>query len=64
MHAIIIYIYIYIYIHIYSYYVLNKYNNTIHLSTTHTPKDAHLDKHSPDVAVNSTAKNIQHNYMN
>ena len=39
-------------------YVINKYNNTIHSSTKHTPKDAHLDKNSPDVAVNLTTNSI------
>ena len=39
-------------------HVINKYNNTIHSSTNHTPKDAHLDKHSPDVAVNLTTNSI------
>ena len=39
-------------------HVINKYNNTIHSSTKHTPKDAHLDKNSPDVAVNLSIKSI------
>ena len=39
-------------------HVINKYNNTIHSSTNHTPKYAHLYKHSPDVAVNLTTNSI------
>ncbi len=33
-------------------YVINKYNNTKHSTTDHTPKQAHDDKNSPSVAVN------------
>ena len=38
-------------------FVINKYN-TIHSSTNHTPKEAHQDKNSPDVAVNLATKSI------
>ena len=37
-------------------FVINKYNNTVHSSTGHTPKEAHLDKNSASVAVNLTLK--------
>jgi hypothetical protein len=40
-------------------HVVTKYNNTIHSSTKHTPKEAHLDKNSPDVAVSLKAASIQ-----
>ena len=40
-------------------HVIIKYNNTIHSSTKHTPKEAHLDKNSPDVAVSLRASAIQ-----
>ena len=36
--------------------VVNKYNNTTHSSTNHTPKEAHQDKNSPDVAANVAMK--------
>jgi hypothetical protein len=39
--------------------VINKYNNTIHSSTNHKPKEAHQDKNSPDVAANLATKSIQ-----
>jgi len=39
-------------------FVVNKYNNTIHSSTNHTPKEAHEDKTSPDVIANLTMKAI------
>ena len=39
-------------------FVINKYSNTIHSSTNHTPKEAHQDKNSPDVAVNLATKSI------
>ena len=38
--------------------VVNKYNNTLHSSTNHTPKEAHQDKHSPDVSANLATKSI------
>ena len=38
--------------------LLKKYLNTIHSSTGHTPKEAHNDKASPDVAANLTLKSI------
>ena len=37
-------------------FVVNKYNNTIHSSTNHTPKEARQDKNSPDVAANLATK--------
>ena len=37
--------------------VINKYNNTIHSSTNHKPKEAHQDTNSPDVAL--ATKSIQ-----
>ena len=37
-------------------YVINKYNNTIHSTTNHTPIQAHKDKNSPDVMANLTIK--------
>ena len=37
-------------------FVINNYNNTVHSSTNHTPKEAHLDKNSASVAVNLTLK--------
>ena len=40
-------------------HVVIKYNNTSHSSTKHTPKEAHSDKQSPDVAVSLTATGIQ-----
>ena len=40
-------------------HVIITYHNTIHLSTKHTPKEAHLDKTSPDVAVSLRATSIQ-----
>ena len=39
-------------------FVVDKYNNTIHSTTNHKPKDAHQDKNSPDVAVNLATKSI------
>jgi len=39
-------------------FVVNKYNNTIHSSTNHTPKEAHEDNTSPDVIANLTMKAI------
>ena len=39
-------------------YVINKYNNTKHSTTDHTPKEAHDDKNSPSVAVNLASKTI------
>mgnify|MGYP001063599297 CR=1 FL=1 len=39
-------------------FVITKYNNTIHSTTNHTPKEAHQDKNSPDVAVNLATKSI------
>ena len=38
--------------------VVNKYINTIHSSTNHTPKDAHEDKNSSDVIANLTVNRI------
>ena len=38
-------------------FVVTNYNNTIHSTTNHTPKEAHQDKNSPDVAANLTTKN-------
>ena len=40
-------------------HVIIKYSNTIHSSTKHTPKEAHLDNNSPDVAVSLRATGIQ-----
>ena len=39
-------------------FVVGKYNNTIHSSTNHTPKEAHQDTNSPDVAANLPTKSI------
>jgi len=39
-------------------FVVDKYNNTIHSTTNHKPKDAHQDKNSPDVAANLATKSI------
>jgi hypothetical protein len=45
--------------------VINKYNNTIHSTTNHTPNEAHKDKNSPDVIVNLTLKsNYKRKYNN
>ena len=38
--------------------VVNKYNNTIHSSTMLKPTDAHLDKNSPEVAMQLTVNSI------
>lgn len=37
-------------------YVVNKYNNSKHSTTNHTPKEAHDDKNSPSVAANMSLK--------
>jgi len=37
---------------------VNKYNNTIHSNTNHTPKEAHQHKNTPDVAANLAKKSI------
>ena len=39
-------------------FVVNKYNNTVHSSTNHKPKDARQDNNSPDVAANLAMKSI------
>ena len=39
-------------------FVVNKYNNTIHSTTNHIPKEAHEDKQSPDFIANLTMKAI------
>lgn len=38
--------------------VVNKYINTVHASTNHTPKEAHDDKNSADVIANLTMKSL------
>lgn len=39
-------------------YVINKYNNSIHSTTNHTPNDAHQDKKEVGVAVNLAMKSV------
>ncbi len=40
-------------------FVVNKYNNTIHPSTNHTPNNAHKDSNSPGVVANLTLHSIR-----
>ena len=39
-------------------HVLNKYLNTVHSSTDHTPKEGHKDTHTADVNPNLELKEI------
>ena len=42
----------------YATFVDNKYNNILHSSTNHTPKEAHQDKNPPDVAAKLATKSM------
>ena len=45
-------------------HVLNKYLNTVHSSTCHTPKEGHKDTNAADVSSDLELKNIKIKYTN